>query len=302
MELRQLRYFLKASETLNFSEAAKCLYITQSTLSQQIRQLENEMGIILFERNSHEVTLTEAGKQLQPYAQKTIIAADACMQQAYDLNNMLIGELNIGVTFTFSPLLTETVLEFAKEYPHVHINIFYKTMTELMEMLQHREVDFVLAFKPTERYERIDSHILFNNRLMVVVNHKHPLAKKKNISIEELEQYEWAMPAKGLQARNSLDDQLAAYANKMNIRIELNDVNILLKLIKQSQLVTVLAEATIHDEEELVAIPLEMPDNNMEGCIHVLKQTYIKAAAKEFCKKLCQSRAILKYSALANLL
>ncbi|MCI7309759.1 MAG: LysR substrate-binding domain-containing protein [Prevotella sp.] len=302
MELRQLKYFLKASETLNFSEAAKALFITQSTLSQQIRQLENEMGVTLFERNSHEVSLTEVGIQLQPYAQQAIAAADACMQQAYDLNNLLIGELNIGVTFTFSPLLTETVLAFAKEYPHVHINIFYKTMAELMEMLQHREVDFVLAFKPTERYDRIESHVLFNNRLTVVVNQSHPLATKKSITIDDLQAYECAMPAKGLQARNSLDDQLASFFHKMNIRIELNDVNILLKLIKQSKLVTVLAEATIHDEDDLVAIPLEMPDNNMEGCIHVLKQSYVKASAKEFCKQLCHSRAILKYSSLANIL
>lgn len=302
MELRQLKYFLKASETLNFSEAAKSLCITQSTLSQQIRQLENELGTILFERNSHEVALTEAGQKLQPYARNTIIAADACMQQAYDLNNILTGELNIGVTFTFGPLLTETVLHFTKEYPNVHINIFYKTMTELMEMLQHRDVDFVLAFKPTERYERIESHVLFNNRLTVVVNEDHPLASQETVRMEDLEKYELAMPAKGLQARNSWDDQLAAHRNKMNIRLELNDVNILLKLIKQSKLVTMLAEATIHGEDGLVAIPLEMPDNNMEGCIHILKQTYTKASAKEFYKHLCQSRAILKYSSLANLI
>ena len=64
MELRQLRYFVKAAETLNFSEAAKGLYITQSTLSQQIRQLETELDVQLFQRNSHEVTLTEAGAEL----------------------------------------------------------------------------------------------------------------------------------------------------------------------------------------------------------------------------------------------
>ena len=66
MELRQLRYFVKAAETLNFSEAAKGLYITQSTLSQQIRQLETELDVQLFQRNSHEVTLTEAGAELLP--------------------------------------------------------------------------------------------------------------------------------------------------------------------------------------------------------------------------------------------
>ena len=85
MELRQLRYFLKAAETLNFSEASKELFITQSTLSQQIRQLERELGVSLFQRNSHEVLLTENGEHLLPYARKTIIDADTCVESMNDL-------------------------------------------------------------------------------------------------------------------------------------------------------------------------------------------------------------------------
>ena len=76
MELRQLKYFVKAAETLNFSEAAKALYVTQSTLSQQVRQLEDEIGIQLFERSSHNVILTtlHVGKdsaQVHQYGYKT---------------------------------------------------------------------------------------------------------------------------------------------------------------------------------------------------------------------------------------
>ncbi|MCB6901248.1 LysR substrate-binding domain-containing protein [Hoylesella buccalis] len=302
MELRQIRYFLKVAELLNFSEASKALFITQSTLSQQIRQLENEFDTILFERNSHEVSLTEAGKQFMRYARKVMIDVDDCTQKMDDLKNMLTGELNIGVTFTFSPLLTETVLEFMKLYPHVRLNVFYKTMSELMDMLQRREVDFVLAFKPTDRNDKIESHVLFNNHLSVVVSEHHSLAKRKSLTLDDLAPYDAAMPARGLQARNSFDDMIHSENSKLKIRVELNDVSILLKLIKQSKLVTILAEATIHDEDGLVAIPLEMAGNDMEGCIHLLKQAYVKNSAREFYRLLSQSRAILKYSSLAKLL
>ena len=302
MELRQIRYFLKVAELLNFSEASKALFITQSTLSQQIRQLENEFDTILFERNSHEVSLTEAGKQFMRYARKVMIDVDDCTQKMDDLKNMLTGELNIGVTFTFSPLLTETVLEFMKLYPHVRLNVFYKTMSELMDMLQRREVDFVLAFKPTDRNDKIESHVLFNNHLSVVVSEQHSLAKRKSLTLEDLAPYDAAMPARGLQARNSFDDMIHSENSKLKIRVELNDVSILLKLIKQSKLITILADATIHDEDGLVAIPLEMTGNDMEGCIHLLKQAYVKNSAREFYRLLSQSRAILKYSSLAKLL
>ena len=302
MELRQIRYFLKVAELLNFSEASKALFITQSTLSQQIRQLENEFDTILFERNSHEVSLTEAGKQFMRYARKVMIDVDDCTQKMDDLKNMLTGELNIGVTFTFSPLLTETVLEFMKLYPHVRLNVFYKTMSELMDMLQRREVDFVLAFKPTDRNDKIESHVLFNNHLSVVVSEQHSLAKRKSLTLDDLAPYDAAMPARGLQARNSFDDMIHSENSKLKIRVELNDVSILLKLIKQSKLITILADATIHDEDGLVAIPLEMAGNDMEGCIHLLKQAYVKNSAREFYRLLSQSRAILKYSSLAKLL
>lgn len=302
MELRQIRYFLKLAELLNFSEASKALFITQSTLSQQIRQLENEFDTVLFERNSHEVSLTEAGEQFKQHARKVIIDADDCTQKMDDLKNMLTGELNIGVTFTFSPLLTETVLEFMKLYPHVRLNVFYKTMSELMDMLQRREVDFVLAFKPTDRNDKIESHVLFNNHLSVVVSEQHPLTRRKSLNLDDLVLYDAAMPAHGLQARNSFEDMMHSVNSKLKIRAELNDVSILLKLIRQSKLITILAEATIHDEDGLVAIPLEMAGNDMEGCIHQLKQAYVKNSAREFYRLLSQSRAILKYSSLAKLL
>jgi lysR substrate binding domain protein len=302
MELRQLRYFLKVAELLNFSEASKALFVTQSTLSQQIKQLETELDTTLFERNSHEVTLTEAGQKLVRYAQKVVVDADICQQKMADLKSLLTGELNIGVTFTFSPLLTETVLEFMERYPDVHLNIIYKTMAELMDMLQRHEVDFVLAFKPTEKNERVESYLLFNNNLVAVMSSTHPFAKRKSISLEDLKACQIAMPACGLQARNAFDDMIESSANNIKTRLEINDINILLKLVRQSKLVTVLAEATIHNEEELVGIPLEMHNDDMEGCIHMLKNAYIKNSAREFCRLLSQSRSIMKYSSISRLL
>ncbi|MCI6672181.1 MAG: LysR substrate-binding domain-containing protein [Prevotella sp.] len=301
MELRQVRYFLKVAEVLNFSEAAKALFITQSTLSQQIKQLENEFDTLLFERNSHEVALTEAGSELLVLAKKLLKNAAECEQRMQDLKGVLVGDLNIGVTFTFSPLLTETVVEFQKLYPNVRLNVFYKTMSELMEMLLHREVDFVLAFRPTSEQEHIDSHVLFSNELVAVVNERHPLAQHSSITLKELELYDLAMPAMGLQARNSLNDMMIG-DSQLKITLEMNDVNILLKLIRQSKLVTVLAEASIHDEEGVVGIPLEGAKSNMEGCIHTLKQSYVKNSAREFYRLLSRSRAIMKYSSLARLL
>lgn len=160
MELRQLRYFVKVAETLNFSEAAKALFVTQSTLSQQIKQLEDSLDTQLLLRSSHSVTLTESGAELLPHARQTLLDADLCEQRIRDLDRGLGGTLNIGVTYSFSPILTESLFTFMKEYPKVKLNILYKPMSELMELLVARELDFVLAFKPTEHIPGVESHYL----------------------------------------------------------------------------------------------------------------------------------------------
>lgn len=291
MELRQLRYFVKVAETLNFSEAAKVLCITQSTLSQQVKQLENELGTTLLVRSSHSVAMTEAGRELLPYAQKTLREAELCKTRISDLNSLAAGTLNIGVTYSFSPILTETLITFVRMYPKIKLNIFYKPMTELMELLREREIDFVLAFRPTRHIDGVESHIIFQNCLSAIVSTSHPLAGHDRVTIAELENYDLALPSKGLQARNAFEHIITPY-NKFRIRIELNEVNILLKLIRQSKFVSVLAEATIHNETGVKAIPLDIPDNEMSGCVHTLKDTYHKKSMLEFIRLLNESLAV----------
>lgn len=291
MELRQLKYFAKVAETLNFSEAARVLCITQSTLSQQIKQLENELDTLLLIRSSHKVALTEAGELILPHVRQILHETESCSDRINDLNKLAAGTLLIGVTYSFSPILTETLLSFMKQYPKIKLNIYYKPMNELMELLKERKVDFVLAFKPSQSVEGVESHILFQNYLAAIVSEHHPLAAKNKIALPELEKYDLALPSKGLQARNAFDTILTPY-NTMRVRIELNEVNILLKLIRQSMLVTVLAEATIHNETGVKAIPLDIPENEMAGCVHTLKDTYRKKSMQEFIRMLGESLAV----------
>lgn len=291
MELRQLRYFTRAAETLNFSDAAKSLNIAQSSLSQQIKQLEDELGTQLFIRNSHSIRLTEAGEVMLPFAMRTIHEAEACADRINDLRKLLTGTLNIGVTHSFNPILTESVISFMKMYPGIKLNVVYKQMNELMELLSKREIDFVLAFRPIQPLADVESHILFQNSLSAIVGVSHPLAAKDKVTVAELERYELALPSKGLQARNAFDSIISDY-NHFKIRIELNEVNTLLKLVRQTCLVTVLAEDSIYDVRDVKAVPIDVPDNQMAGCVHILKGTYRKHSMQEFIRILTESIAV----------
>ena len=294
MEIRHLKYFIKIAETLNFSEAAKSLFVTQSTLSQQIRQLEQEVKAQLFERNNHNVRLTEAGEELLPYARQTLQASQACLDRIHDLQDMRTGTLNIGLTFSFSSILMETLLTFTKRYPKVKLNIYNKPMAELMKMLERDEVDFALTFRPAELNKNIESQFLFDNHLAVIVRNDHPLSQKKTISIPELEPYDLALPAKGLQARNAFDIMCAEGNYDLKVRMELNEVNMLLKLVKQVGILTILSETTIYNEGSIKAIPIDLRIKEMEGCIHMKKNVYRKRSALEFIRMLSESNAVRK--------
>ncbi len=282
---------------LNFSEAAKASFVSQSTLSQQIKQLEDELGVQLFQRNSHDVSLTEEGLQLLPFAHETVSSADNCVAQMNELKNLLTGTLYIGVTYSFSSILTETMLDFSRRYPKVKLHVVYKTMEELMNMLQHRELDFVLAYKPSEVYPRIESEVLFSTPLSVIARSSHPLMQLKQVSLDDLQHYDMAMPMKGMQPRQVLDEWIGSdLDSRLNVRMELNDINILLNILEKSSYVSILSATTIHDAEDLSAVPLALEHNKMEGCIHSLRGQHKKNSAIAFCRILKESTSVRKYA------
>lgn len=292
MELRQIRAFVKAAETLNFTEAAKALCVTQSSFSQSIKMLEEELNVTLFHRNSHEVSLSQAGLELLPYARQTLQQAENCVNRMNDLLGLRAGTLNVGVTHSFSLLMNECVLLFHKTYPGIKLNVFYKTMDELMEMLMKRELDFVVSFKPYDPYPHIESHILFDDYLSAIVKEGHPLAKYTRISVHQLADYDLVLPTKGLQARNTLDAMVNRRNMELNTIIEMNSVNPLLRLVLNSNYVTVLSSAAIEASSGLIAIPIDEPEAMMTGSFHMLKESYKKEATKEFIRMLCDTNAI----------
>lgn len=292
MELRQLRYFVKVAEMLNFSAAARALCITQSTLSQQIRQLEDELGSLLFIRDSHAVHLSEEGKTLLPLAQQTLLDATTCRNSIIDLQKTVKGELNIGLTSSFSILFTDTLRQFLKQYPGVSLHIYYKTAGELVEMLRHHELDFYLAFRPAQAQLDIETLPLFHYDLCVLMRSEHPLAKRPSLSLEDIQHQGLALPSSGLQSRKAFDRFIDVNTSHLNVRVELNDPNIILDLVQTTNLVTILSSQAVRYRKGLVAVPLEGIKRVMEGGIHVLKGDPQKKSAKLFIQMLHESNAI----------
>lgn len=292
MELRQLKYFVKSAEYLNFSEAAKHLFITQSTLSQQIKQLEFELGFSLFLRNSRHISLTEAGEEFLPFAKRTIQDAEDAVQRLNDLQNVKTGTLRVGVTYSLSTVLTEGLIDFMRSFPGIRLEICYKTVVELQELLRERKLDFILSYKPLADSPDIDAMPLFENTLAVVVDKEHPLAKKLRVKLSELRAYNLVLPSQGLQARSMLDKLMEGKGFELTSRLELNETNILLQMVSTGNYVAILSTSAVFGNSRFKAVPIDEPGNVMEASLLRLKGAYQKASAREFIKILLDTEAV----------
>ena len=282
MELRHLKYFVTVAKTLNFSEAAKRLFITQGTLSQQIRQLEAEIGAQLFDRDRHSVILTEAGEELLPLALKTIEDSQVCSNRMRDLKGALTGTLRIGITHSFSELLTDTVKDFIREHPSVKLKIQSESASEIIEMLQNKELDLALAYKPSTAYEELESVPLLRSSLSAVMRRDHPMASHRVLTMEELENHRIILPGKGLQARRAFDRYLGLDSRKLNVTVEVNDPELIMDIVQNTSLIAIVSSLAAYYRPSLVAIPLEGGNYSMVGCVHRLKEGYRKRSADIF--------------------
>lgn len=292
MELRQLKYFVMSAEYLNFSEAAKHLFITQSTLSQQIKQLEYELGFQLFLRNSRHIILTEAGEEFLPFAQKTIRDAEDGVQRLYDLQNVKAGTLRVGVTYSLSSVLTEGLLRFMKEFPGVKLEICYETVNRLLELLKTRKLDFILSYKPVDEMPEIDTVTLFENGLSAVVSSGHPLAMERRLTLCDLCKYPLVLPSRELQARMMLERLMQGKDLKLTSQVELNETNILLQMVSTGNYVTVLSASAVFGNRRFKAVVLDELGNSMVASVLSLKDVYKKTSAKEFINILLDTDAV----------
>lgn len=282
MELRQLKYFIKTAETLNFTEAARQLFITQSTLSQQIRQLETELQVPLFDRIGKRTYLTEAGTEFLPYAKQTAADSEGGVQRLRDLQNIQTGELRIGVVFTLSDLLTSTIISFSKQYPNIKLVVISRPVNELLDLLKERKLDLILSYRPDDDDSQIEFFPLFDSNLSVIVNYNHPLIAQREVSLEMLKQYPLVLPSVGSQARTMIDRLLNSRHVNLAPQIEISSMTIMMNLVETGHWIAVMSEMLIRGHEKLRAIPIAGRKTQMHPSVIVLKDIYQKLSAKEF--------------------
>jgi LysR family cyn operon transcriptional activator len=186
MELRHLRYFTALAEELNFTRAAGKVHVTQSTLSHQIKQLENEIGQPLFEREGRRVVMTGAGESLLLRLGNVLHTIDESVRAAKSVATRLTGTLHVGTTPTFNASLMPACLAtFLDRQSAVRV-IISERMANLVEAeIADGHIDIGIGYMPTRR-DDLSFEPLYIEEMVLVVPPGHPFAGRRRIRLAEL--------------------------------------------------------------------------------------------------------------------
>ncbi|MDH5476532.1 MAG: hydrogen peroxide-inducible genes activator [Cyclobacteriaceae bacterium] len=187
MTLIQLEYIVAVDNYRHFAKAADSCFVTQPTLSMQIHKLEDQLGVILFDRNKHPVEPTKIGEKILKQARIAILEAKRINELISEEKDEINGELKLGIIPTLSPyLLPLFINDFIEKNPAVNVNIQELTSENLLKQLKNDTIDLGILVTPLVD-ETILEKPIFYEEFMAYMNHRHTLFNKETLTIEDVQ-------------------------------------------------------------------------------------------------------------------
>jgi Transcriptional regulator len=259
MELRHLRYFAALAERLNFTHAAEKVHVTQSTLSHQIKQLEDEVGQRLFDRVGKRVVMTEAGETLLPVVTKALREIDDGIRTLKGSARQLSGMVRIGATHTFNISLIPTCLAtFLTNNPSVRVTVEELSAAEIEERIEADELDIGIAYRPVELRD-LWLEPLYNEEMVLAVGPEHAFAHRKRIRVIELHRRNLVLLPKEFSTRQMLDGCFQSAGAEPVVVAETNTIAAMLSLVRQMDIAAIVSEQAVTDMENVHIVALESP-------------------------------------------
>ncbi|NWA91406.1 LysR family transcriptional regulator [Pseudomonas sp. D8002] len=259
MELRHLRYFAALAETLHFTRAAERTHVTQSTLSHQIRQLEEEVGVRLFDRIGKKVSITEAGDRLLSQVLPALKQIDVAIHAITRTPGSASGHIRIGATYSFNiRLVPACIASFLSRNPDVSVSAEELAQDLIIERLERNELDLGIAYRPTDGHD-LWFEPLYNEELKLVVSTDHPLAKRKSVRMIELHNLRMTLLPRHFMTRRQLDECFRSSGAEPVVAVEMNTLLPMLELARHTDLACIVAETAIGSRSGLSVIALENP-------------------------------------------
>jgi DNA-binding transcriptional LysR family regulator len=250
MDLQRLQTFRTVATLMNFNQAAEILHYSQSTVSAQIKTLENEIGILLFKRIGKSVQLTEAGAKMLAYADKLLAIKEEAVAEVTG-RNMVSGLLTIRMPQTVAAQYLPGILcDYQPRFPGMRLDITSCAMHSLEHELRIGTVDLAFLFADTIGAKNLTCELLRIEPLAIVTHPSHPLAALKSAGYKDLEGQVLLIPKSDCGYRMVFEQALATERVTPATIIEMNSVEAIKKTIKAGVGVTIIPEIAIQIDVE----------------------------------------------------
>jgi LysR family cyn operon transcriptional activator len=289
IELRHLRYFLAVAAAQHFTKAAAKLHVTQPTLSHQIRQLEAQLNLPLFDRVGRRVKLTAAGELLLPHARRVLRELEEAQSALGELHELKRGTLKVGIMQTVNAcVIPEIVARFSAAHPGIRLTCGEMSVDDIETGLESGKLDLGISFLPPTR-DTLDGEHLFTEELMAVVPLGHPLTHRRRVKMRELANLSLVLLAPNYCTRQLIDRAFAEANARPEVRVEMNSIESILATVRQSGLPSIVPLlALCRKDDDLCAVPLAGPTPSRGVGLLWLRGAQRRAAAQAFAKVTAQ--------------
>ncbi|MEE1098414.1 MAG: hydrogen peroxide-inducible genes activator [Alistipes sp.] len=281
MTIIQLEYFLAVANCGSFSLAAEHCFVTQPSLSMQIKALEEELGVVLLDRTKKPVIPTQAGEVVLERVRETLKAYGNIKESVAELKGETAGRLRLGVIPTIAPyLLHKFIPSFVKEYPKVELEISEMKTPDIVEALKHDRLDAAIVAGGTCG-EGITEHELFSDRFYAYVSPHNQLIERTNIRIEDIDMQDLILLSSG----NCLRDQVielcqAKRAVPSHYSFESGSLDTLMRIVNCTRCLTIIPEMAVEyiPKDRAKQIKTLQRGSSYRKIAIAVRRTYVKSA------------------------
>lgn len=221
LTLKQLQIFEAVAELQSYTQAAKQLYLTQPAVSMQIKQLEEEIGLPLFDRIGKSIQLTDAGRELLIHSRTIHHQIEEAEQSLQELRGIKRGRLNLIMASTANYFTPKLLAGFCKRYPNIRISLKVANRAGLLEALEQNTADMVIMGEPPATMP-LKAEIFLENPLVIIAPPEHRLAGKRRVSLRDLASESFIVREIGSGTRAALERFLATHRLERPQGLEMN--------------------------------------------------------------------------------
>ncbi len=281
MNLKDLKYFVTVAELKHFGHAAEACFVSQPTLSMQLKKLEESLGTPLLERQPRTVLLTAAGRAVLPKAREILRLSEDIRRVATQLQDPGKGELHLGAFPTLAPYLFPHIVPGLREhYPELRLYLVEEKTETLIHQLESGQLDAALLAEPVD-HPQFEHACLFEEDFLLAAPASHPLAREKRIRAEALQAEALLLLTEGHCLRDQALEFCSLAGTRERDEFRATSLETLRQMVASGMGITLLPQLTVQppvqNPEGLVLVPFESPAPNRRIALYWRKHSPLQA-------------------------